>query len=82
MVDEALEIADDTSSDAALGQAAVQRSKLRVDTRRWFASKILWRVFGARPEDEDRSGKALEEGMTLRVVRADPPKRGDDSADD
>lgn len=53
--EESLEIADDSSSDwietdggPKLNQEHVQRAKLRVDTRKWFVSKLLPKVYGER----------------------------------
>lgn len=57
MADELLDIADDGRNDwmerqygdttvEVVNQEAVQRSKLRVDTRKWIAAKLLPKKFG------------------------------------
>ena len=58
LADQLLEIADDSSTDTCVddkGKArpateAVQRSRLRVDTRKWLLAKALPRIRGDRPE--------------------------------
>jgi hypothetical protein len=69
MFDELLEIADDGSNDwmtVNFGKREVQmenkevtnRSKLRVDTRKWYLSKVLPKKFGDKL-DVTSDGKAL-----------------------
>ena len=59
MADELLEISDDGSNDFMLrkrgddeietvNQEAINRSRLRVDTRKWLLSKALPKVYGDR----------------------------------
>lgn len=56
LLDEALEIADDASGDFAedenglvkFNSENVQRSRLRVDLRKWIASKLLPRKYGEK----------------------------------
>ena len=58
LADQLLEIADDASADTCVddrGRArpateAIQRSRLRVDTRKWLLAKALPRIRGDRPE--------------------------------
>lgn len=53
-VDESLEISDDTAADFVRGEDGdervdhehIQRSRLRVDTRKWVAGKLLPKVYG------------------------------------
>jgi hypothetical protein len=47
--DEIIEIADDQSRDE-LGTTAVQRDRLRVDTRKWIMAKIVPRKYSERIE--------------------------------
>lgn len=61
MADELLEIADDTSQDWKDGRngptpdrESVQRSRLRVETKKWLISKILPHVFGDKVGIERR----------------------------
>lgn len=56
MVNEAFDIADDKSNDTITTEDGrelpnsewMQRSRLRVDTRKWAASKLLPKVYGDR----------------------------------
>lgn len=57
MIDEVLEIADDTSSDTVISEGKtttdhehINRSKLRIDTRKWLASKLCPRLYGDKDE--------------------------------
>ncbi len=55
--DDLLELADDTSSDVmgernAPNSVAVQRAKLRIETRKWIASKLLPKKYGDRVQAE------------------------------
>ena len=57
VVDELLEIADNDSNDAmvnadgqiVINSQAVQRARLRVDTRKWLACKLVPKVYGVQP---------------------------------
>lgn len=54
LVDEMLDIADDSSLDTSVDEngksvcnsAAVSRAKLKIDTRKWLACKLVPRVYG------------------------------------
>ena len=52
MADELLALADDATEDfygeGQPNRVAVQRSKLKIDTRKWVASKLLPRKYGDR----------------------------------
>lgn len=63
MADELLEIADDSSNDYMLrkqgddeievaNQEHIQRSRLRVDTRKWLMSKLAPKKYGERQQVE------------------------------
>lgn len=68
MIDETIEISDDTSRDTVTKTGRdgeeyeeantewIQRSRLRVDTRKWLASKIVPKIYGERIQQE-LSGK-------------------------
>lgn len=70
MFDELLEIADDGTNDwmekerrdgstfTVVDQEAIGRSRLRVDTRKWYLSKVLPKKFGDKI-DLTSDGKAL-----------------------
>jgi hypothetical protein len=60
-VEECFDISDDVSNDKKINihgdevtnNEAVNRSRLRVDTRKWVASKLLPRTYGDRQQVED-----------------------------
>ena len=62
-VDEIFEIADDTSDDYIedynkdgecigykVNNEAIQRSRVRIDTRKWYASKMVPKIYGDKQE--------------------------------
>lgn len=61
LVDEILDIADDTSQDqiitdhgeVMLNSQAVSRAKLKIDTRKWLACKLIPRVYGNKIEENE-----------------------------
>lgn len=61
IVDEVIEIADDTSQDTLINDAGkviinhehINRSRLRIDTRKWLASKLAPKIYGERSEDQE-----------------------------
>jgi hypothetical protein len=64
-VDEILEISDETSNDTLTIQKGkqvievenrewVNRSRLRVDSRKWIASKLFPKQFGDKVEDKNK----------------------------
>lgn len=71
--DELLDIADDGSNDwieretksgriiEVVNQEHVQRSRLRVDTRKWYLSKVLPKKYGDRIDDNDGQDERLDE---------------------
>jgi uncharacterized protein (DUF2147 family) len=70
MFDELLEISDDSSQDTLVTKLGpmenkewVNRSKLRVDTRKWYLSKVLPKKFGEK-FDVTSDGKAIK-GNTI-----------------
>jgi hypothetical protein len=60
MVDETIAISDDTTRDTTVGEDGheapnnewIQRSRLRVDTRKWLASKVIPKIYGERTQHE------------------------------
>jgi hypothetical protein len=62
LADEVLAIADDSSrdrtEDGSPDWGAVQRARLRVDTRKWMAGKLMPHVYGDKPVQagNDRAG--------------------------
>lgn len=66
LVDEILEIADDTSHDSIIktddqgkekivcNNEWINRSRLRIDTRKWLAAKLCPRVYGDKDVDSQK----------------------------
>ncbi|CAM2737054.1 Uncharacterised protein [Legionella steigerwaltii] len=60
LVEEILEIADDSSHDEVVNEQGniicnrefIARSRLRIDTRKWLASKLVPKIYGARCKEE------------------------------
>lgn len=60
MIDETISLSDDSSRDTITDEEGnkkcdnewVARSRLRVDTRKWLASKVLPKLYGERLEQE------------------------------
>lgn len=75
LADELIELADDDSRDVS-GElqmpngVAVQRSRLKVDTRKWIASKLLPKRYGDKVQSEltGKDGKDLE--LVVRHIGA------------
>lgn len=74
LADELLEIADDRSADTYIDDKgkprsdaeAIQRSRLRIETRKWLLAKALPRLWGDRPEaGEGASGPFPLEALVL-----------------
>ena len=70
--DEIIDIGNDGSKDLLQGpkgpvsnHAAVQRSKLQTDDRKWLLSKLLPKRFGDKPEGEKPEG---EKNNALRPI--------------
>lgn len=74
-VDEMMDIADNDTGDD-LGSVAVQRAKLKVDTRKWVVSKLKPKVYGDRIIAE-HTGMLNMTGMSdadlLRIVNEHAP---------
>lgn len=68
VVDELLDIADDTSNDQIVdseGQLhfnsqAIQRARLRIDTRKWLACKLVPKVYGSFRHENVRDLSVVE----------------------
>lgn len=60
IVDEILDIADDTSNDNFINEDCkliinhehIHRSRLRIDTRKWLASKLVPKVYGDKIQSD------------------------------
>lgn len=79
IADDIVEIADDTAEDfkedahgkLRVDGEAIQRSKLRVDTRKWLVAKLLPKKYGDKAEDASASSvpeKGKEEGIQYRLT--------------
>lgn len=65
LADQLIDLADDDSNDVTgelqmPNSVAVQRSRLRVDTRKWIASKLLPKKFGDKVEHEHSGEVAIK----------------------
>jgi len=86
LAEEALQIADDGRSDTYLDAdgnektdtEVIQRSKLRVDTRKWLASKMAPKKYGDKvvQEHTGANGGAIQVHSTVTFV--EPKPRPDD----
>ena len=86
LADEIVDIADDSTNDYMLRQSksgeehesvnpeAIGRARLRVDTRKWYLSKVLPKVYGDKITSElsGPDGGAIKTDMTwtIKVVDA------------
>ncbi|WP_115701839.1 hypothetical protein [Legionella sainthelensi] len=68
LVDEILEISDDTSQDQYVNELgtlvpnpqAIYRARLKVDTRKWLASKLVPKVYGNKIDIESDNSMSEE----------------------
>ncbi len=83
MASEILEIADDTQADSyvddngniKIDHENINRSRLRVDTRKWLASKLMPKLYGdGLMAGEDQSYETVDFNFTL--VKEDEIKKG------
>jgi hypothetical protein len=77
LADEIIEIADDSSRDfietedgPVLDREHIQRSRLRVDTRKWYLSKVLPKVYGEKVEVTGKDGGPIEHRSDLTHLSA------------
>lgn len=71
IVDEIMEIANDASHDLIVNEngriipnhANIHRSRLRIDTRKWLASKLAPKIYGDKPKEFGEEAKLTEEMM-------------------
>lgn len=81
LADELIDIADESTNDYMLRQSksgeeyeavnpeAIQRSRLRVDTRKWYLSKVLPKVYGDKVQTEI-SGELSLSGLSDEQLNA------------
>ncbi len=79
LFDEALEIADDASGDwtadkdgkKTLDHEHVQRSRLRVDTRKWAAGKLAPKRYGDKLQHTGEGGGPIRTEVDLTGIPTD-----------
>lgn len=77
MAHETLDIADDSQGDMACDEYGnvkqnheyVARSKLRIDTRKWLASKLLHNIFGEKLEVVGKGDTAIVPTVNINVKK-------------
>lgn len=70
-IDEILEIADDASHDVLINEQDstncnhefIARSRLRIDTRKWLASKLVPKVYGLQHKESNATESTLIEKL-------------------
>lgn len=76
-IEELLEIADDGRNDwmwneklgdFVVNNEAINRSRLRVDTRKWIACKLLPKVYGERKVEDTPPDKAPEIAQLTEII--------------
>lgn len=83
--EETLEIADDSGFDWKYGKDqeviidgdAIQRARLRVDARKWYASKLNPKKYGDKVTNEHQGGdpdKPINHNIQISFVSANAPK--------
>ena len=83
--EETIEIADDDGDDWKTGKDGsmipdyeiVQRSKLRVDARKWYASKLAPKKYGDKVVNEHQGGdpdKPITANITVSFIGASKPE--------
>ncbi len=84
--EEIIEIADDSSNDyteageggeTKLNSEHVQRSRLRIDARKWVASKLKPKKYGDKLQQEvsGPGGKPVETKWTVEFINAEPKSK-------
>lgn len=76
LAEECLDIADDDRQDIKLtfdlnevcNTEFIARSRLRVDTRKWLASKLLPKQYGQYSEEEQKDKKSLIEALIDKLA--------------
>ncbi len=85
MAEEIIDIADDSGSDTKtradgseyIDNEAVQRSRLRVDARKWYLSKLAPKKYGEKVTAELQGGdpdKPITHSIAVTFIRPNPPK--------
>jgi hypothetical protein len=85
IIEEIIDIADDNALDISdsddckvINYEHISRSRLRIDTRKWLASKLIPKIYGDRPEDQTEAtgqichickNKSNEAKITVELAR-------------
>ena len=83
LVDEMLDIADDASGDSFLNEegqtivngTAINRARLKIDTRKWLACKLVPRLYGPKPPEESFVDPKLKQDIWVRWAKLDEKNR-------
>lgn len=77
LAEECLEIADDTTQDTKIDPETgfevcntefIARSRLRIDTRKWLAAKLLPKQYGKGPDEQKGAAESLVEKLLDRLI--------------
>lgn len=76
LAEECLEIADESERDTMVNNEGfevcnvdyINRARLRIDTRKWLAAKLLPRQYGKEAEDNKSANDSLVEKLIDRLV--------------
>jgi hypothetical protein len=71
LVDEIIDIADDSTQDEIINDQGMRvcnsefiaRSRLRIDTRKWLASKLVPKIYGIQTNEEKSTDTSLLEKL-------------------
>ena len=79
LIDDCLDIADNTDNDTIIRQDKdgndyevcnseyINRSRVRIDTRKWLASKLAPKIYGDKQEDKDNNKDEFK--TSLREIK-------------
>jgi hypothetical protein len=78
-----LEISDDASQDLLINEQgktilntqAVNRARLKIDTRKWLACKLVPKVYGPKPVEEDYFDPKIKQEMIAMRAGLDEKNR-------
>lgn len=76
LAEECLDIADDDSNDIKIGPDGfeicntefIARARLRVDTRKWLAAKLLPKQYGSVVEDKKTASESIVEKLLDKLI--------------
>jgi hypothetical protein len=82
-IDEILEISDDASQDQLIdaqgkivfNPQSVSRARLKIDTRKWLACKLVPRTYGPKPPEELLIDPKIEQDIRERMAEMDARNR-------